>query len=72
MILDAAHVLADLVDEADLESGTVYPPLSQIRHISLEIATAVAKRAYKQKLARKSQPPVLQEMIEKLMYDPSY
>ena len=72
MFLDAARVLAGLVDEIDLKSKTVYPPLSQIRRISLEIATAVAKRAYKQKLARKPQPPDLQEMIGKLMYDPSY
>jgi len=72
MFLDAALVLADLVDEDTLISGAVYPPLSQIRHISIEIATAVAKRAYEQGLASKPRPPDLQEMIRELMYDPSY
>ena len=72
MFLDAAKVLSELVDEADLKSGTVFPPLSQMRFISIKIATAVAKRAYEQGLARKPQPPSLQVMIEETMYDPSY
>jgi malate dehydrogenase (oxaloacetate-decarboxylating)(NADP+) len=72
MFLDAAQILADLVDEAGLKSGSVFPPLSQIRHISIKIATAVAKRSYEQGFARKPQPPSLQGMIEELMYDPSY
>lgn len=72
MFLDAARVLANLVNEAELKSGTVYPPLSKIRHISIEIATAVAKRAYEQGLARVPQPSALQEIIKQLMYDPNY
>ena len=72
MFLDAAKVLSELVDEADLKSGTVFPPLSQMRHISIKIAIAVAKCAYKQGLARKPQPPSLEVMIEETMYDPSY
>ena len=72
MFLDAARVLSDLVDENTLISGSVYPPLSQIRHISLEIATTVAKRAYEQNLAGKPKPPDLRRMIKELMYDPSY
>lgn len=72
MFLDAARVLADLVEETVLKSGSVYPPLTQIRSISLQIATAVAKRAYDQELAGEPQPPNLQAMIKKLMYDPGY
>ena len=72
MFLDAARVLADLVDESMLKSGSVYPPLSQIRSISLQIATAVAERAYDQGLATEPRPENLQAMIKQLMYDPNY
>jgi len=72
MFLDAARVLADSVSTTDLESGAVYPPLAQIRTISLDIATAVAERAFEQGLASEPKRPDPREMIEELMYDPTY
>jgi malate dehydrogenase (oxaloacetate-decarboxylating)(NADP+) len=42
-MLIAARTLAQQVTSADLKMGCVYPPLSSIRHVSLEIATAVAQ-----------------------------
>jgi malate dehydrogenase (oxaloacetate-decarboxylating)(NADP+) len=72
MFLDAAAVLADAVDEDRLKSGGVYPPLSQIRSISLHIAIAVAERAYAQNLADEPRPENLAEKIEQFMYKPSY
>lgn len=72
MFLDAARILADTVDENVLQSGSVYPPLSQIRSISLDIAIGVAERAYQQKLATVPRPDNLQTMIEQLMYNPNY
>jgi malate dehydrogenase (oxaloacetate-decarboxylating)(NADP+) len=72
MFLDAAHTLAALVSEDDLKAGSVYPPLSQIRSISLAIATAVAERAYAQQLACEPHPSNLQAMIEQQLYDPAY
>ena len=72
MFLDAARVLADLVDKEVLKSGSVYPPLSKIRYISLQIATAVAERAYEQKLATEPRPENVQAMIQQLMFNPNY
>jgi len=72
MFLDAARVLAQSVDEAVLKSGAVYPPLSQIRSISLDIATAVAETAYEQNLAGEPRPKNLRKTIKNLMYDPTY
>lgn len=72
MFLDAARVLAESVDDDILASGGVYPPLSAIRGISLKIATAVARRAYRQKLAAVAEPDDLEAMIEVLMYQPYY
>jgi len=72
MFLDAARVLAGLVDEEELKSGTVYPSLTRIRSISLAIATAVAERAYDQQLASAPRPTKLKDRVHAMMYDPTY
>ncbi|MGI9304378.1 MAG: oxaloacetate-decarboxylating malate dehydrogenase, partial [Gammaproteobacteria bacterium] len=72
MFLAAARTLADLVSEEDLAAGAVYPPLSDIRDVSLEIAVAVAGKAYDQELAHAPRPEDLREAIARSMYDPSY
>lgn len=46
MFLVAAKELANFVEEAHLERGSLYPPLSDIKEISLRIAIAVVKCAY--------------------------
>lgn len=43
VMLIAAKTLAELVTQADLDTGCVYPPLSAIRHVSLKIAVAIAE-----------------------------
>ncbi|MEN8145548.1 MAG: NAD-dependent malic enzyme [Gemmatimonadota bacterium] len=72
MFLSAAEALAELVSEDDLAAGAVYPPLSQIRSVSLHIAVAVAETAYEQDLAREPKPDDLESFIEAQMYDPRY
>jgi len=68
--LTAARTLAGLVTEKDLERGTLYPPLRNIRRISHAIATSVAERAYEMKLARAKRPGNLKDAIARLMYEP--
>ncbi len=72
MFLTAARTLAGFVGDDDLAAGAVYPPLSNIREISLRVATAVAERAYEQGLARLSKPGDLERTIADTMYDPKY
>jgi len=72
MFLCAAQALADRISDDDLEAGAIYPPLTSIRDISLSIATAVAKEAYRQGLAREPEPADLEDQIAASMYDPSY
>ena len=72
MFLVAAKSLANLVNEKDLVVGSIYPPLNDIRNVSLEIATAVAEKAYQQDLAQSSKPSNLKQEIENYMYDPRY
>ncbi len=70
LFLVAARTLASLVRQADLDLACLYPPLKEIRRISLAIAVNVAKKAYEMKLARKKMPPNLGTAIAKSMYEP--
>jgi malate dehydrogenase (oxaloacetate-decarboxylating)(NADP+) len=70
LFLVAARALADLVGQKDLDQGSLYPPLSEIRRISLGIATSVATAAYDMKLARRKRPPDIKRSIARLMYEP--
>ncbi len=70
MFLNAARTVAGLVKSRDLENGTLYPPLREIRRISLAIAVSVAETAYAMKLARRRRPPNLERAIAAFMYEP--
>jgi malate dehydrogenase (oxaloacetate-decarboxylating)(NADP+) len=72
MFMAAAHTLAYLVDEADIEQGSLYPALPRIREVSTHIAAAVAEVAYKRGLATGPVPNDLIAYIESQMYDPHY
>jgi len=68
--LAAARTLAGLVTAQDLDRGSLYPPLSEIRRISLAIAVSVAETAYAMKLSRTTRPRKLKNTIAKFMYQP--
>ena len=70
VFLAAAHTLAELVTAQDLETGSLYPPLRDIRRISLAIALSVANTAYEMKLARAKRPRNIRQVIERFMYEP--
>ncbi len=72
MFLASARALADLVSQDDLDSGKLYPPLAEIRSVSLEIAVAVAEKAHQCGLARVTKVDNLRETIKQQMYDPHY
>ena len=72
MFLVAAQTLAAQVTQARLDEGTIYPPLSEIRAVSAEIALAVAEQAYAEGLASLQRPDDLRGYILAQMYDPSY
>ncbi|MCZ6766330.1 MAG: hypothetical protein O7D32_05305 [bacterium] len=46
MFYAATRALAGQVSQADLDRGTIFPPLTEIRDVSAVIATAVADVAY--------------------------
>ena len=68
LFLVAARTLANLVKPVDLDAGALYPPLRDIRKISLAIAVAVATRAYEMGLSRQPRPKNLRRSIEAMIY----
>jgi malate dehydrogenase (oxaloacetate-decarboxylating)(NADP+) len=72
MFMAAAHTLAYLVNEDDIEQGSLYPALPRIREVSAHIAMAVAEVAYKRGLATVPKPNDMMAFIESKMYDPHY
>ena len=73
MFLAAAQALADTVSSSNLAEGNLYPRLSEIRHVSLAIATAVAEAASTRKgVATVPRPDSLADHIAAQMYAPHY
>jgi malate dehydrogenase (oxaloacetate-decarboxylating)(NADP+) len=70
LFLTAARTLARLVRSDDLDHGALYPPLTEIRKISLAIAVGVATKAYEMGLARTRRPKNVRRTIEGMMYWP--
>ena len=72
MFLAAARALSLQVKQEDLDQGSIYPPLSNIREVSAHIATAVAEVAFARRLASKRKPRNLLAHVKSQMYDPHY
>jgi malate dehydrogenase (oxaloacetate-decarboxylating)(NADP+) len=70
LFLTAARTLAALVRRSDLDRGALYPPLRQIRTLSLAIAVSVAKKAYAMGVARQKRPRNIRRSVEALIYTP--
>jgi malate dehydrogenase (oxaloacetate-decarboxylating)(NADP+) len=70
LFLAAARALARLVRQSDLDQGSLYPPLRDIRRISLAIAVSVATKAHAMNLARQKRPRDIRRSIEAMMYRP--
>lgn len=72
MFMAAARTLAERVTQQDLDQGSLYPPLGNIREVSAHIAAAVAAVAYRRGLAREPEPADLLAYVESRMYEPRY
>jgi malate dehydrogenase (oxaloacetate-decarboxylating)(NADP+) len=72
MFLAAADALAATVTQADLDQGSLYPPLANVREVSARIAAAVARIAYRRGLATKPEPADLLGFVRSHVYDPHY
>jgi malate dehydrogenase (oxaloacetate-decarboxylating)(NADP+) len=72
MFMAAAVALASQVTQADLDMGSLYPPIGEIRRVSAHIATAVAEVAYQQGHAQAPRPADLRSYVKSCMYEPKY
>jgi malate dehydrogenase (oxaloacetate-decarboxylating)(NADP+) len=72
MFMRAAIALAQLVTEADLAQGSLYPELPRIREVSAHIAAEVARVSYERGLATGARPNDLIAHVRSHMYEPRY
>jgi malate dehydrogenase (oxaloacetate-decarboxylating)(NADP+) len=72
MFMAAAQTLAEQVTEEDLQQGSLYPPLQNIREVSAHIAAATAAVAYRRGLAPGLEPADLLGFVKARMYEPCY
>jgi malate dehydrogenase (oxaloacetate-decarboxylating)(NADP+) len=72
MFLAAARALANAVRSETLGVGSLYPPLKEIREVSVEIACAVAEVAFQEGLAAASRPDNIEELIRSRVWEPTY
>ncbi len=72
MFAPAARRLGELATDADLDAGSLYPPLNRIMDVSAEIAVTVAEVAYREGLAALPRPDDLAAFVRANRYDPTY
>jgi malate dehydrogenase (oxaloacetate-decarboxylating)(NADP+) len=72
MFLSAAKVLSELVTDAEISRGAVYPSLQRVRTVSKAIAVSVCEVAVRENLVEEKLPDQLEDYIQSLMYDPVY
>jgi malate dehydrogenase (oxaloacetate-decarboxylating)(NADP+) len=72
MFLAAAHTLAAYVTPADLMQGSLLPPLTSVREVSVHIAVAVAEVIFERGLASRSRPENLMELVRAHVFDTHY
>ncbi|CAH8319813.1 unnamed protein product [Eruca vesicaria subsp. sativa] len=73
MLLAASEALAAQVTEENFANGLIYPPFSNIREISANIAASVAAKTYELGLASNlPRPTDLVKFAESCMYSPVY
>jgi malate dehydrogenase (oxaloacetate-decarboxylating)(NADP+) len=72
MLLAAATALADQAEEALLRQGTLFPPLSRIRQVSLKIASAAAGVAAAERLTTIPLPDDMEAFLAGSMFQPVY
>ncbi len=72
MFLVAAAALSDMVREAELGKGMLYPPLGSIREVSKVIAVTVAEEAFRAGVSSADGPDDLADYVGRMIYSPDY
>ena len=72
MFQAAAQAVAFGVTDDALKQGQVFPALTDIRNVSLDIAVGISEVAFNEKLTTLDKPKDLRGFIEEQMYSPEY
>src|SRR5690606_38773617 len=72
LLISAAQALARSVSDARIALGCLYPPLNEIRQVSLDIACAVASTAAATGLTERTIGEGFRDEVAGRMYDPRY
>jgi len=72
MLLTASEAVAEQITEEDFNNGLIYPPIKNIRDVSVNVAVKVAEEIFKSGLARVKKPKNIRKFIKSKMYEPVY
>jgi malate dehydrogenase (oxaloacetate-decarboxylating)(NADP+) len=73
VFLVAARALSDQVTSDDTQVGLVYPSLTKIREVTLNVATRVLEYFYAERLATyRPEPSDKRAFLQGIQYDPTY
>jgi malate dehydrogenase (oxaloacetate-decarboxylating)(NADP+) len=72
MLLTASEAVAEQITEEDFNNGLIYPPIKNIREISVNVAVKIAEEIFKSGLARVKRPKDIRKFIKSKMYEPIY
>ena len=72
MFICAAKALAAQVTEEMLQSGLIYPPISEILNVSFNVAVKISESIFNSGLAGTDRPKNIEEFIKSKVYYPAY
>jgi len=72
MFTVAASTLAQCVSQEDLDSGAIYPPVTQLRRISAKIAQAVVRQARDAGVGRELSDEEIPGAVAAAVWEPAY
>ncbi|MBE0571052.1 MAG: NAD-dependent malic enzyme [Ignavibacteriaceae bacterium] len=72
MLLTASEAVAEQITEEDFAKGLIYPPVKNIREVSINVAVKVAEEIFRSGLARIKKPKNIRKFIKSKMYEPVY
>ena len=72
MLLTASEAVAEQITEEDFSKGLIYPPINNIREVSVNVAVKIAEEIFRSGLARVTKPKNIRKFIKSKMYEPVY
>jgi malate dehydrogenase (oxaloacetate-decarboxylating) len=74
MVMSASLALADYTEQKHLKQGLIYPPVSELREVSIAVATRVIAQAFSDGVAttKKLSPATAEEYVRTHFWRPRY